>query len=183
MENEKTDLDLLILDRTRGFGLGCQLKWLTAPDRIRDVEYSDKELLVGVDQAELSRRWLTTKPASLTFRLGITDQELADMRFEVAVLSKNALGSSLVYRRAPNVPVITERLLMWVLGEPHRATLQTLWKVANNRSYFAIPNIHYSDENAEAEFAGIHFTGEALGMMLRQPWTPEVDIKLPDGGG
>jgi len=183
MANEKTDLDLLILDRARGFGLGCQLKWLTAPDRIRDVEYTDKDLLVGVDQAELSRRWLTTKPASLTSRLGITDQELAGMRFEVAVLSKNALGSSLVYRRAPNVPVITERLLMWVLGEPHKASLQTLWKVANNRSYFGIPNIHYCDENAEAQFAGVNFTGEALGMRLCQPWTPEADIKLPDGEG
>jgi len=181
--NEKTDLDVLILDRARGFGLGCQLKWLTAPDRIRDVEYTDRELRTGVDQAELSRRWLLTKPVSLTSRLGITAQELAGMRFEVAVLSKNTLGSSSVYRRAPGVPVITERLLTWVLGEPHRATLQTLWKVASDRSYFAIPNIHYSDENTEAEFAGVHFTGEALGMLLRQPWTPEADIRLPGGAG
>ena len=30
---EQTDLDLLILNRVRGFGLGCQLKWLTSPDR------------------------------------------------------------------------------------------------------------------------------------------------------
>jgi hypothetical protein len=178
--NERTDLDLLILDRAGRFGLGCQLKWPTAPDRIRDVEYTDKELLVGVDQAELSRRWMATKPVSLRSCLGLRDEELAGMRFEVAVLSKNALGSSLVYRRAPSVPVITERLLMWVLGEPHRTTLQTLWKVANNRSYFAVPNVHYSDETAEAEFAGIQFKGEGLGMMLRQPWTPEVDIKLPD---
>ena len=179
---EQTDLDLLILDRVRGFGLGCQLKWLTSPDRIRDVEYTDKELLVGVGQAELSRRWLATKPTLLAGLLGITDQLLDGVHFEVAVLSKNALGSSSVYRGAPDVPVITERVLKWVLGDPHRATLRTLWKVANSRSYFPIPNVHYTDENAEAEFAGVHFTGDALGMMLLQPWTPEADIKIPDKG-
>jgi hypothetical protein len=41
-------------------------------------------------------------------------------------------------------------------------------------------SLHYSDEDAEAEFAGVHFTGEALGMIPRQPWTPEADIKLPE---
>jgi hypothetical protein len=104
------------------------------------------------------------------------------MRFEVVVLSKNALGSSSVYREAPNVPVITERLMKWVLDEPHKATLETLWKVANSRSYFPVAGVHYSDEDAVAEFADVHFTGEALGMAIREPWTPEADIILPDEG-
>jgi hypothetical protein len=177
---ERTDLDLVIVDRVRRFGLGCQLKWLTAPDRIRDVEYTDKELSVGVDQAELSRRWLATKPESLAIRVGIPTEEIAETRFEVAVLSKNTIGSSVVYRRALDVPVITERLMKWVLGEPHRATLEMLRNVANGRSYFPVSGVHYSDEDAEAEFAGVHFTAEALGMTLRQPWRAEVDIKLLD---
>jgi hypothetical protein len=70
--------------------------------------------------------------------------------------------------------------MWWLVDEPNKATLETLWKVANNRSYFPILGIHYSDEDAEAEFAGVHFTGEALGMIPRQPWTPEADIKLPE---
>ncbi len=175
---DKTDLDLLIVDRARHFALGCQLKWLTAPDRIRDVEYTDKDLLVGVDQAELSRRWLAIKPASLASRLRIPSQEFAETRFEVAVLSKNTIGSSVVYRRAPNIPVITERLMKWVLGEPYRATPEVLWNVADRRSYFPVSGVHYSDEDAEAEFAGVQFTAEGLGMTLRRPWRPEVDIKL-----
>ena len=77
---------------------------------------------------------------------------------------------------------MTERLMKWVVDEPHRATLETLWEVANNRSYFPIPGVHYSDKDAEAEFAGVHFTGEALGMTHRRHWTPEADIKLPDNG-
>jgi hypothetical protein len=112
--------------------------------------------------------------------LRATREEIEGLHFQVAVLSKNALGSSSVYRRVPDAPVITERLLKWVLGDPHRATLRQLWEVANNRSYFPIKSVHYSDEDAEAEFAGVHFTAEALGMMYGRAWTPEADIKLPD---
>jgi hypothetical protein len=96
------------------------------------------------------------------------------------VLSKNTIGSSVVYRRALDIPVITERLMKWVLGEPYRASLETLWSVADRRSYFPVSGVHYSDEDAEAEFAGVHFTAEGLGMTLRRPWRPEADIKLID---
>jgi hypothetical protein len=172
---DKTDLDLLIIDRARHFALGCQLKWLTAPDRIRDVEYRDTDLLVGVDQAELSRRWLATKPAALASTLSIPAQEVAETRFEVAMLSKNMIGSSVVYRRAPDIPVITERLMKWVLGEPYRATLEMLWNVADRRSYFPVSDVHYSHEDAEAEFAGVHFTAAGLSEMCRTGWWREMN--------
>jgi hypothetical protein len=32
----------------------------------------------------------------------------------------------------------------------------------------------------EAEFAGVHFTAEALGMTLCQSWHPETDTRLLD---
>jgi hypothetical protein len=136
-------------------------------------------LQVGVDQAELSRRWLATKPRSLASHLGVPTQ-IAETRFEVGVLSKNTISSSVVYRRAPDIPVINERLMKWVLREPHGATLEMLWTVAKSRSYFPVSGVHCSDEDAEAEFAGVHFTAEALGMTFRQPWRPEVDLKLLD---
>ncbi len=173
---ERTDLDLLILDRANGFALGCQLKWLTSPDRIRDVEHTDTELLVGVRQAELSRRWLAAKAGVLSERLGMAGRDLERIHFEVAVLSKNTLGSSSVYREAVDVPVITERLLKWVLGDPHHANLEALWNVANRRTYFPISRVHYSDETAKAEFAAVQFSSNELGMLLRCPWTPEADI-------
>ncbi len=177
---EKTDLDLLILDRANGFAIGCQLKWLTSPDRIRDVEHTDTELLVGVRQAELSRRWLATKPSLLSDRLRMAGPDLARIHFEVAVLSKNTLGSSSVCREAVDIPVIPERLLKWVLGDPHHASLASLWSVANRRSYFPILGVHYSDEIAKAEFGGVEFSSNELGMLLRREWSPEADIKLSE---
>lgn len=176
--DDGTDLDLLIIDRLRNFGLGCQMKWLTAPDRIRDVGYADKELIVGTGQAELSLRWLTTKPNLLRQKFGLTTEELAAMQFQVAVLSKNFLGSVAVYRQAPEIPVITERLLKWILDSPNRASLKALWHTAQSRSYFPIAGVHYADEDFEASFGGVTFRGTALGMKTLKPWTPENDIRI-----
>jgi hypothetical protein len=176
--DESTDLDLLIIDRLRNFGLGCQMKWLTAPDRVRDVGYADKELIVGTGQAELSLRWLTTKPNLLRQKFGLTTEELAAMQFQVAVLSKNFLGSVAVHRQAPEIPVITERLLKWILDSPNRASLKALWHTAQSRSYFPIAGVHYADEDFEASFGGATFRGTALGMKTLKPWTPENDIRI-----
>jgi hypothetical protein len=65
-----------------------------------------------------------------------------------------------------------------VLGEPHKSNLRSLWNVADERSYFPIKGIHYSDQTAVAEFAGIHITSEELGMAVLREWRPEVDIKI-----
>jgi hypothetical protein len=176
--SEETDLDLLIIDRSRKFGLGCQLKWLTAPDRIRDVGYTDKELVAGLDQADLSLRWLMGKPNGLEGKLRMTKDEVAEIHFEAAVLSKNALGSSVCHRKAPNIPVITERLLKWILGDPYRESLAALWHTSRKRSYFPVLGEHYSDEDFEADFNGVEFRAVALGMRNLKPWTPENGIKI-----
>jgi hypothetical protein len=175
---EKTsDLDLLIIDRERSFGLGCEMKWLTAPDRIRDVEHTDKELIKGTQQAELSLAWLQTKPEVIRQKFGLTAGELAAIRFQAAVLSKNFLGSAAVYRQTPEIPVITERLLRWVLGDPHHAPLEALWRAGTTRGYFPIAGVHYEDLDFEASFAGITFVGAALGMKVLKPWNPAGDVK------
>lgn len=176
---KNSDLDLLIIDRARSFGLGCQMKWLTAPDRIRDVGYTDKELIVGTRQAELSLKWLESKPEVIRQKFGLTADELAAIRFQAAVLSKNFLGSSVVYRQAPDIPVITERILKWILGgDPHDAPLEALWRTGKSRSYFPIAGVHYEDLDFEASFAGIAFFGAALGMNTLKAWNPASDIKI-----
>ena len=175
---KRTDLDLLVADPLRSFCLGFQLKWLTAPDRIRDVVYADRELIIGTDQAELSFQWLITKPDLLRQALGLTAAELAAMRFQVAVLSKNCLGSVGVYRHSPDIPVITERLLKWILGAPHRASLEAAWHIARTRSYFPIAGVHYADEDFESTFGAVTFFGKALSMRILRQWSPDTDITI-----
>jgi hypothetical protein len=40
-EGQSSDLDLLVPDDREHFGLGCQLKWRTNPDSIKEVNYTD----------------------------------------------------------------------------------------------------------------------------------------------
>lgn len=73
---KRSDLDLLVLDVERRFGLGLQMKWLNHPDRIRDVKYVDKELGKGLDQAELALEWLNSRPAKLRELTGLSLKDL-----------------------------------------------------------------------------------------------------------
>jgi hypothetical protein len=134
--------------------------------------------MVGDEQADLSLRWLNTRPTELARNLGIEPEELEGLHFEAAVLSKNALGSSAVFRKNENIPVITERFMRWVLGEPHHESLEALWRTAKKRSYFPVRGTHYEDADMEADFNNVHFHGVELGMTLMKPWMPEIDIHI-----
>jgi hypothetical protein len=104
--------------------------------------------------------------------------ELASIHFEAAVLSKNVLGSSAAHRKAPNLPVITERLMRWILGDPHHQTLAALWNTVKERAYFPVPGVHYSDQAFKAAFNGIEFEAPDQGMVTLKPWAPESDIRI-----
>lgn len=137
----RSDIDLLLIDTKLRFGLGCQLKWLTHPDRIRDVKYTDDELLKGVRQAELSLEWLNSGANRLQDLTGIAANELAGYEFKAAVVSKNTLGSAWTYK--PGIPVLSEQLFDWVLGAPHHKSLRTLWQVGEERRYMPRRGKHY----------------------------------------
>ena len=172
----RSDLDLLILDRESRFGLGCQLKWLTSPDRIRDVSYADNELLKGIAQAALSLEWLNSRPGKLEELTRLTAEELADVEFRAAVLSKNTIGSAWTYR--PGIPIISERLTDWIVGRPHQRSLRTLWQVGDERRYMPQRGKHFVDEDAVVEFGGVRFVGERMSMRVITAWDPVEDINF-----
>jgi len=174
--NRKSDLDILVLDTESRFGLGCQLKWLISPDRIRDVRYTDEELKKGINQAKLSLAWLNSKPSELRQATGLSAIELESCEFKALVLSKNTMGSAWVYE--PGIPVVSERLLHWILGAPHKYSLQSLWRVGDEHRYLPKRDKHFVDQDVDVEFGGIHFLGEGLGMSLKTPWHPLEDIDL-----
>jgi len=175
-DGRQSDLDLLVLDDEKRFGLGLQLKWLNHPDRIRDVKYADKELDKGLDQAELALEWLNGRPAKLTQVTGLSLRDLEAYEFRLAVLSKNTLGSTST--RRIGIPVITDRILHWILGEPHHSSLKTLWQVGEEKRYMPIRGTHFTDHDAVAEFGGIRFIGKKMSMKKRREWDPSKDINL-----
>jgi len=175
-ENKHGDIDLLILDRTARFGLCCQLKWLTGPDRIRDVKYTENELRKGLQQAELSLKWVTSSPANLQTLTGLGSNELQEYEFKAMVLSKNTIGSGWAHKCG--IPIVNERILKWILGEPHRKHLLALWQVGEERRYLPKRGKHFNDEDISVSFGNISFLGKSMGAKLVEEWNPAVDIDL-----
>jgi len=166
---QKSDLDLLILDDAARFGLGLQLKWLTHPDRIGDVSNADKELTKGLDQSELALEWLVTRPTKLQDLTGLSSGNMESYEFKTAVLSKNTLGSASTERAG--VPILTDRVMDWILGSPHHASLRALWQVGEEKRYMPKRGEHFADADSVTEFGGSAIC-----------WQKNVDEKAPRMG-
>lgn len=175
-KGDKTDLDILAMDSRDYFAVGCELKWLTQPDSIKSVNYTDAELSKGLDQAELTLGWLKSKSTKLRQVTGLASNELEKYEFKTMVLSKNTIGSGWVHKR--HLPIVNERLVDWILGDPHRRNLRTLWQVGEELRYLPKRGKHFKDVNEDIEFGGIRFHGEKTGARLLDCWDPSRDIDL-----
>lgn len=176
LDGQNSDLDLLILDQQAKFGLCCQLKWLTTPDRIKDVQYAENELNTGLKQAQLSLKWVASLPTDLSAQIGVSRDELPQYEFRAVVLSKNTIGSGWIYM--PGVPIVNERLLKWVLAAPHYRSLKALWRVGEERRYLPKREKHFKDEDVSVGFANINFLGKGMGARIVGSWDPALDIDL-----
>jgi hypothetical protein len=179
---QKSDLDLLIIDRKTRFALVCELKWLLQPGRISGVLNNDNEIRKGIKQAQFALDWMRSLPSQLVQRTGFSPDELSEFEFRPLVLCKNTLASG--FLRQPGVPVINERLFDWVLGDPHKKDLKALWNVGEELSYLPKEGKHFDTIDASTEFGGIKFNLHRLAWAPKKPWTPSEDIRfLPDSKG
>lgn len=173
-----SDLDALIIDPTTRFALVCQLKWLTQPGRVANVLYNDDEIRKGMEQAKLALDWVRSNPSQLVQRTGLSSDELSRYQFRPLVLCKSTLASG--FLRQPGVPVINERLLEWILFDPHRKDLRTLWVVAEELTYLPQDGKHFETIDASVEFGGMTYKLDGLACLPKEPWTPNEDIRIPD---
>jgi hypothetical protein len=176
LDSQSSDLDLLVFDHSSKFGLCCQLKWLTTPDRIKDVQYTENELNNGLIQAQLSLRWVTSLPVELQNIIGLNSHELGQYEFQALVLSKNTIGSGWIH--LSGIPIVNMRLLMWVLGEPHHKSLRALWRIGEERRYMPKRGKHFRDEDIKVSFANVNLLGKNMGAKLIRAWDPAQDIDL-----
>jgi hypothetical protein len=174
---QKSDLDTLIIDPRARFALVCELKWLLQPGRISGVLTNDREIKKGIKQAKFALEWVRSNPSQLVQRTGFSPDELSEFEFRPLVLCKNTLASGFV--REPGVPVINERLFDWVLGDPHKKDLKTLWRVGEELSYLPEEGKHFDTIDASTEFGGIKFNLHGLAFAPKKPWTPSEDIRIP----
>jgi hypothetical protein len=176
-EGQKSDLDALIIDKTRRFGLICQLKWLIQPGRISGVIYNDREIQKGIEQAELALKWVRSNTTQLAQRIDLRTEDLTQYEFAPIVMCKSTLASGYVHR--PGVPVINERLFDWILSEPFHKGIRTLWKVGEELSYLPVEGKHFETIDASVEFAGVTFELEGLACLPKDQWKPEEDLRIP----
>ncbi len=175
---QKSDLDALIIDPNARFGLVCELKWLLQPGRISGALTNDNEIKKGIKQAQLAFDWVRSIPSQLVQRTGFSPDELSEFEFRPLVLCKNTLASG--FLRQPGVPIINERLFDWILGDPHKKDLRTLWRVGEELTYLPKEGKHFDTIDASTEFGGIKFNLHRLAWAPKEPWTPSEDIRIPD---
>jgi len=176
-QGEGGQIDLIIVDPDDAFAVICEMKWPTAPDRIRTVAARTGELSKGITQARKAREWADSNKAELATKLGWDAHDIEGVEFQGAVLSKNTLGSGWLERE--DVPVLNDRLLEYVLFEPHRRSLRDLWRVAHTRSYYPQRGKHFEIVDQTFSIGDIHFVGEGAGQDWLQLWDPVSDIRWP----
>lgn len=170
------DIDLLVIDQVEKFGIVFQLKWLAAPDRINQVGHAAKELQRGIDQAKKALDWIRSNSAALSSKTGIGVTEISEIEFEGIVLSMNTTAGGRVYDE--EVPIISERLVKWVIDEPWNRNLRDLFSVAKEGNFYPIVGKHYDESDTTASFAGLRFRGENFGMTWKDSWDPKTGIQF-----
>lgn len=166
-ENSHSDIDLAVINDNNKVMLLLELKWLTSPDRIKDVIYVSEEIKKGLDQVEFSLKYFNNSKEEAAQKISINLEEFKSYKIFGLVLSKNSMGNGFTYDA--NVPCVNERIFRSILGEPHKKTLEILWKVAKEQRYMPKENVHYKTGESQGELAGYKFTSKDSGMfMIRQ---------------
>lgn len=174
--NQKGNIDLLIIDKRINFGLACEMKWLTFTDDVSGKKRSDDVTLVGIDQADRACKWLESHITELAPRINYDEKILQNIEFKPLVINKDNLQSG--FLKKSNVPVINEALLNWILFDPHNRHISELWKVADSLSYLPKRGKHYENIPAKIVWGDITFQIKSGAYRLKKRWSPKKDISF-----
>lgn len=167
------DIDALFIDEPNKFILGAQMKWHQAPDRINEVRQEVKEFSKGVGQAKRGLDWILSHPRET--QLQIAQRLSSDFEIKAMVLSKNTTGGGRL--QDYSVPISSDRLLKWVIGEPGNRTLRDFYKVASEpERYMPKVGVHYEDTELKVTYGGLTFCCKSSGWLPLKPWNPATDI-------
>ncbi|MDD4902179.1 MAG: hypothetical protein PHE24_03505 [Patescibacteria group bacterium] len=172
-----TNIDLLVIDFNKKFGLSIELKWLTPPNRIRDYSsLIDPELRKGREQASICEKWLNSSKNELAKKTGIEYSKINNINFGSIVLSKNSIGSQAV-NTDDGPPIVSEDLFWWIIKEPFNEDITTLYKIAKEKKFYPRINKHFTVQDCEVEYAGYKFIEKDCYVPHNNTWNPRRDIK------
>lgn|GEM_PF-1413559 len=175
------DIDLLVLDERLKFGLVCEVKWFNAPDRISEVASCISQLKEAIAQVRTARTWASDHRTALAQRLNLVEDYFDGWQIEGAVISKNFTGNG--QARDIAIPIISERLLFWILRDPHQFHIRILWQTCVDRGYLPVLAGHYDEEDMTVDFNGVTLKAINYGYKVLTPFDPSQDILLSDTTG
>jgi hypothetical protein len=147
-----TDADLVIYERSSGFALIVQHKWLIAPDTVNESSANDEQLGRGVQQGRDACDYWRKDPAGLRAALALSGTEPITA-VEGVVVCRGAEPTGFMGRTSP--PVITEGAFRTLLArEP---SLRALCAAFSARPDQAATAKGFLDTTARLELAGYEF--------------------------
>jgi hypothetical protein len=159
-----TDADLVVCEKSSGFVLVIQHKWLIAPETVAESGANDDELRKGATQAVQSRDVFRKDHALVIRELGLPDNQLID-RVEAMVISRGAEPTGFLEKL--DVPIALERAFeaLWKVSSN---SLTQLWDKLSSRPDHTKAAARYEDTPVTIMVGGFRFTfpGFLLGMTL-----------------
>lgn len=168
----KGDIDVLLCDDENKFAIAIQAKFLMDVDRYkRDyINY----ILKAQKQARDGVAWIASNKSQAAKTMGQDSHAVIEYEIVPLVLTKNQMA--LEYADE-DIPILNERLLCWLLENPHHVTLKQAWLVAKHLLYVPkMENDLYAEQTGELSFGDTHFRFPNFNFL--RDYDPRKDIDL-----
>jgi hypothetical protein len=152
-----TDADIIVYERSSGFVLVLQHKWLISPDTAKESGSNDDELRKGVQQAVKSRDAFSADPQLLRKALRLTSSDRIS-EIGAAVVCRGSESTGFVPES--QVPVVSERAFRLLVEKAK--DLGQLWNALKERPDLAQAAQSVLDAKRKVNLAGYEFVFPVL---------------------
>jgi hypothetical protein len=158
-----TDADLVVFEKSSGFTLVIQHKWLIAPETVAESSSNDDELRKGTIQAVQSRDAFRNDHALVRRVLNLPNAQLID-RVEAVVICRGAEPTGFLEKLA--VPIALE-LAFEELWQQASNSLSKLWEKLSSRPDHVEAASRYEDTVATIAIGGLRFSVPVFSLVVR----------------
>lgn len=152
-----TDADLLVYERSSGFVLVIQHKWLTAPETANESTSNDEQLSEGVTQALKARDAFRQDHGLVRKALGLVPSD-AVSNIEGVVISRESESTGFLGQSA--IPIVLESAFVDLWAATN--SLAQLWKNLNERPDHAMAATQFDDTYLRIDIEGFSFLAPFL---------------------
>jgi hypothetical protein len=154
-----TDADLLVYERSTGFVLVIQHKWITAPETPDESSSNDESLQKGVRQAIAARDYLRSNEGRIRQVLKLSSTTSIIARIECVTICRGLENTS--FMEPSDVPVVTERVFEGLLEQAE--DLGGLWTLLITRPDKTLAAEEAVDGKMKIKLGEFEFVMPALG--------------------